>query len=56
MVHAGTVQSATEEGVELKLISRVELDGMEEGEGFEEEGEVVSRKRGELIGYRVYSQ
>lgn len=54
-MHAATVESSTGEEVRLKLISRVEVDGIEEEEGGEET-EVVSRRRGELIGYRVYSQ
>jgi hypothetical protein len=54
MVHAATVKLVTEQCIELEMIPRVEPE--EEEYGLEEEVEVLSRTRGELVEYRVYPQ
>jgi hypothetical protein len=53
MVHAATVKSVTEEGVELEVIPRVEVeDGLDEEAGALR----LSKWYAELMGYRVYPQ
>jgi len=54
-VHAAVIESVMEEEVQLRLVPRFREEEEEE-EGLAGEAEALSRKRADLIGYRIYSQ
>jgi hypothetical protein len=56
MVHAATVNSVTEEGVELEVIPRVEPQELEDGPDEEAGSLRLSKRYAEFMGYRVYPQ